>query len=358
MRFRWVVVVGFATLAGTFACNPHKAAPGTDVLSPTDDRIVGVLYETLVTGGSMYVGKVISVSIEERKPADPSRPALEERGSLRFRIDEAIIGEPLEELELPYWWLDDHSVVLGPDWICNGPWKNLPKPGQHLLLLLPNQGMREELRRQTLTTVSHVWFGVRPGHSLVKEFSRVATFLNIPAGDEQDALFRQLCRSEWRSVRWFAQDAAFGSALASLGGVTIEQPEPQVSVRRIISYLEAARARGIASEDRSLITRSFSSSRLAHSPDPPRAFRTAFEDWYVEELRALAEPLRCKAALEGLEKLVDIRENRDFGVLLKLFSRTGPRGLEVLLRRCAEADDESIAKRATALLEKLGWSVR
>src|SRR5437667_2800114 len=48
-------------------------------------------YHTLVTGGPMYAGTVLSVTVKRFDPETPTSPG-KERGSLRFRVDRTVAG--------------------------------------------------------------------------------------------------------------------------------------------------------------------------------------------------------------------------------------------------------------------------
>src|SRR5437899_19022 len=94
-------------------------------------------YHTLVTGGPLYAGTVLSVRVKRFEPGGPTRPEVE-WGSFRFHVDGTVAGPDVRELTLDYWWLDDSDParLLGSDWLCNsGPWRERPRAGQHLLLL-------------------------------------------------------------------------------------------------------------------------------------------------------------------------------------------------------------------------------
>jgi hypothetical protein len=77
---------------------------------------------------------------------------------------------------------------------------------------------------------------------------------------------------------------------------------------------------------------------------------TAFEDWYLAELATVDRPARCKAALNELDHLIQIR-----GVAgtLALFKKHGRTPLEERLRACAVSGNPEIAKAARELMDKL-----
>src|SRR6266542_2900847 len=126
-------------------------------------------YETLVTGGQLYAGTVLSVTVQKAGPRRGPGGPQEEWGSLQFRVDRTVAGPDVRELTLGYWWLEDSVDSVGTDWVCNdGPWRERPRAGQHLLLQLAgDKQVADGQIRRFGSPVCHVWRGVGGDHPLV-----------------------------------------------------------------------------------------------------------------------------------------------------------------------------------------------
>lgn len=309
------------------------------------------VYSTLAEGGQMYAGTVLSVTVKESVPGRQGRGPFEELGSFRFRVDKVVIGPAMREFTLPYWWMTEEpdEVPLIGDWVGNdGPWRQPPRTGARLLLLLAKKAPPDQVR--SWDPVAHVWCGVGADHALVRGFQDASQFLAAKDVQRQDRLFCNLCASPSPSHRAFALDAVYSH-------------DPPREKQRWLQYLRFAVPLIKGGEERAHFVWGFAGWLRAQRdwpPGIPEAGVAAFAEFCWQELEVrdpwngLINPVHCRAALEGLEVLL-----RKRGVVgtLALLNKHGRAALEERIRACAKAKDADVqkaSKRVSTLL-RLGF---
>ncbi|MBI1916476.1 MAG: hypothetical protein HYS12_17340 [Planctomycetes bacterium] len=361
-----LLLAGFVTLVLIVSRHPEDAdEPSTEVerIEPPVDRGEDVYggYHTLAARGPMYAGTVLSVTVRRSGPRGGPDGPPEEWGVFQFRVDRTVVGPDVRELTLGYWWLDDSQLLLSENWLCNdGPWREPPRAGQHLLLLLVEKERVKEWTRRLGGPVCHVWRGVRADHTLVQGFADAVKFLATKDTKTQDQLFHTFCQSPFASHRQFAFDVAFHAINYQddhtvFGGTYNSRRQAQLVLR----YLRFAVPKLTEDKERYTFTSQLSfwlrGPRALAMADPVSeitgSLRASFEDWYLTELAAVDRPVRCIPALSGLEELI---ESLGTAETFTLFKKRGRAGLEERLRACARAQHSEIQEKSRKLLEKLG----
>lgn len=328
----------------------EEAGPGVW----SEDDVAGG-YRSLAGGGRMYAGTVLSVTVKESEPGQKGRSPFDERGFFRFRVDKVVVGPAVREFTLPYWWMsEDYDAypelyLLGSDWVCNdGPWRQPPRAGARLLLLLDSKE-RASQWRPSVGPVEHVWWGVGADHRLVRGFQDAGEFLATKDVKRQDRLFQNLCGSPFPSHRAFAQDAAFYPAERSVYG---DKPDTERQSQLVLQYLRYAVPLIRGQMERAYFVWNFTGWLRFQDGWPqgiPEPAVAVFAEFCWEELGvrdAISEgaPLdhfHCKGALDGLEVLLRKRGVVETLALLKKHSRAA---LEERIRACAKAAEGEIEK--------------
>ena len=98
------VLLGASCLLLAACPDKQRKAP----VRPSTERAVGDnlctwAYRTLTNGGSLYEGKILSVTVKGRQP---DLEASIEYGTLQLQVDRTIAGKPQEEVTVPFWWWD------------------------------------------------------------------------------------------------------------------------------------------------------------------------------------------------------------------------------------------------------------
>jgi len=356
-----LLLAGFVTLGLIVSRHPEDAdVPSTEVERtdpPVDsgedvDRYGG--YSTLVRGGPMYAGTVMSVTVTRFEEGPPTIDAR----SIRFRVDKKVAGANVKELTLNYWWLDESVPDLSLHGFGNtGPWRERPRAGQRLLLLLMDEaGVEAAKQNGRFDQVSHVWRGVRADHPLVQGFQDAVKFIAGKDTKTQDRLFRQLCQSPFPSLRLFAFEAAFFAKKPPVFGGTYS------SVRQaqlMLQYLRVAVPRISDDEERYRFTTGLSAwfrsprakAPAYQAPEVAGPLRAAFENWYLTALGAVDQPRRCQPALEELAELI---EKLGPTPTLALFPKGGRAALDKRLRACVRAQDTNVQQLSQKLLDRVG----
>jgi len=340
----------------------REAVPGPPEreLRPGDPEDDYGAQSELVHGGSLYAGRVLSVTVKSIDPLeDPFESGPVERGTFRFRVDRTVVGPPQKELTLGYWtrpkqdWPKERPFLTA-DWGSNAsPWGHgRPQRGEHLLLLLTADKRRaENLNGVGGGAVWHVWRGVGAEHALVRGFEDAARYLHAKDARTRDELFRKLCRSDFRSIREFARYEVFFPIDPVTQTIYGGNYDPVRQSRLALEFLRLTVPKIETPEERAFVTSGFghwlqhySSSRVTE------ALVLAFEKWYLAELET-GNILRCKTALARLEDLI---KARGMAGTLALFKKAGRAGLEKRLRECADSWDDSVRQASRELLQKLG----
>ncbi len=360
-----LLLAGFVTLGLIVSRHPEDAdVPSTEVERtdpPVDsgedvDRYGG--YSTLVRGGPMYAGTVMSVTVTRFEEGPPTIEA----GSIRFRVDKKVAGPNVKELTLNYWWLDESVPDLSLHGFGNtGPWRERPRAGQRLLLLLMDEaGVEAAKQNGRFDQVSHVWRGVRADHPLVQGFQDAVKFIAGKDTKTQDRLFRQLCQSPFPSHRLFAFEAAF-FAIDPKKEPTVfgRKYDPARQAQLMLPYLRFGVPRISEDEERGAFTWGFAwwfgspraSAPAYQVPEVAGPLRAAFEDWYLTELATVDRSHeRCYWALRALDELID---KRGAAETLALFKKGGRAALQERLRACARAQDWNDRELSQKILKKL-----
>lgn len=304
------------------------------------------VYTVLTNGGSLSAGTVASVNITDVKPGDGWRP-YEEWGTLRFRVQRSVAGPARNELEIPYWYEAEEAGRIGPavaDWSAGSLWIFAPGPGQRLLLLLYGPRDAKEGMSRFGTPVAHIWKVAR-ADPLVEAFADAGHYLAARDDETRTALFRRMCRSEFRNLRYFALDAAFYYlGLKDRYGYG-DGYDPVRQSNLALDYLKLAVPLAADEDERAEVTFAF---RWWFQHTRPRdltpALRAACEEWYVTELASIDRPVRCKQALDRLKDLLDKGE---MATVLALFPTAGRAGLVKCLENVAASGSHARVPKDT-----------
>jgi hypothetical protein len=317
-------------------------------------------YRTLVLGGPLYAGTVQSVTVKHSVQGPNVAP--QESGVLQFRVERTVVGPKVKELSLGYWWMDDSNpeFLLGSWTFNDGPWRERPRAGQHLLLLLAGTKFdADDWTRRFGSPVWHVWRGVGADHPFVQGFADAVRFLAAKDTKTQEQLFAKLCQSPFPSHRLFAFRAAFFAIDPDKERTVLgRKEEPRRQAQRILHYLRVAVPRMTEEKERWAFTSGLGvwvegrrTLPNAHQvPEVMGPVQAAFEDWYLTELGAIDRPVRCSTALSGLNGLI-----KELGTAeaLTFFKKRGRAALEQQLRACARARDEDVQELSREILDKL-----
>lgn len=316
-------------------------------------RPIGYIYHHLVTGGSIYVGTVLSVTVKRSNPGEIFCPPGED-GTFRFRVNKTVIGPSHKELTLGYWWMDDSKYMgASSDWVCNsGPWKKRPRPADRLMLLLTgNKRDAEQMNGKDGGPVWRVWRDADPNHPLVKDLEEVGKYMAEKDEKKRDELFTKICQSEW--VRGFAFDNAFFWMSPEDRTVYGENYNSSRQSHLALQYLKYAAPKITDETEKSYLSLGLS-MWLVDTRDKydelPDDLAAHIEDWYLAELAAVDSVPRCNRALEGLKrwfKLLGIPRT------LKIFKKRGLIVLEARLNACERSKEASIQKNSKELLHML-----
>lgn len=318
-----------------------------------EDVCIGV-YRIMKQGGRMYAGTVHSVTVDGRRNGEDST----EWGEIQFGIDRTIAGPPREELNIPYFYVDNRAQIGGApatvvaDWGGGSIWPAPPKRGEHLLLLLNSEAESEKHVDDKLYPLAYRW-EVGADDPLVQAFALADEFLATKDDITQDNLFRKLCESPYQNLRFFAQDAAF-SYIGKLGSNFIyysgEGYDPRRQSHLALQYLTYAAPR-LSPEERLSLTGRFALwFGCAALDDATDDLKAAFESWYSKEMSIRNDMRYPKEALKGLNGILHAHGSAR---TLGLFKKTGRDGLLERLRDCARSGDPEVEKLAKELLTKL-----
>jgi hypothetical protein len=371
LYFRVYCIAGICLAAP--ACKQAKEAPTASILKEeTRDEVCGTTFGALAQGGRLYVGTIESVTVTDREAAGFAVDS--EGGKFTVRVQQAVRGPAVKELHLSYDFLDHdpnqpNAGVFG-DW-GRGAWTRRPCVGEQLLLLLTlNPYHRAEQNWEKHSIVTHVWVGVNPDHSLVKDFEVAVRYLDSHDKDERRTCFRQLRRSTWPSIRDFALDAAFDGAYryGFLSKHKAEDEDWSPESRLMLEYIKTTGPL-LTDWERLNLTRTL---RFAlcfgydHIKDSPFAvwvshqanwaaaeWLAAFEDWYLTELGIDAmrpKPERSEQALIELRALV---HHCGVAGAIAFFRKRGLAGLEERLKVCVRSPDPYLSTNAKQMMDIL-----
>jgi hypothetical protein len=325
------------------AAQDLQAPPANQLPKEQPEELCWWLYDVITAGGSLYAGTVTSVAVTEVNPRYYEGRFYSEAGTLRLRVDRTLIGPPQQELVLPFRWMqerEDQPGVLHADWVTiDTTWPAQPQLGERLLLLLRNPKLvSKTFDWPSDGPVAYRW-QLAADYPMVTAFADVADYLAAKDGPARDALYRKLCQSNFRNLRYFALETAFR------GDHKDSARQSQV----ILEYLKHAVPKFTDDAEWTSVTFWFGYSLIYGADWCTPELLDAFEGWYLTELAALKRPLRCRQALKDLSYLV---HRHGAAKTLALFRQSGRAGLVERLEAVARSDQSDLAEQGRELLAK------